>query len=632
MVTYPDSGTVSFALDAAGRLTRKTDQAGDPTDLVYDAMGRALTRTKGSEIDVFEFDALGKITLVQRGVSGNLDSVAKAERFHNGLGRLTREAQAVKERTALNTDYVYDKVGNTTALYYPGGALTISRTVTPANLANVISRNGTQMADYDYVGGRVASLIYETGANDVTATRSYDGAARLTRLTWARSATTLPDFSYDFDAAGNILTRTQEHRASNKAEAFGIDGLYRLTDARYDYRVVTHGFTYDDLGNQLTYVANATTKTYLHNEVNEITKVEATQVYSDANGNLTKDDAGGNGPYSYFYDRQNQLTKVTNAGGDVAEYAYDALGRRVQFIDSANAVTKRFYYSSARVIDERDADAGRQRYYVWGNYVDELLWFNDDAGDNSDYVVCHDQLFSPAALVNTSGAVVERYDYDAYGQPIIYTGSGVDTTWFTSDDTTGGVSAKGLPYLFTGREFDDLDDGGLKLQYSRARYYNFDLRRWLQRDRLGYVDGASLYEYVRSMPTLLTDPTGKRSGAEWFLILTGGVKCNYMDCVGYCIGGINNNIGRKLAVAAGLSAAGTSATFPVAKVIAMIGSDKTKTTLFAKLVTKAGLTVKLGGAKNVRKIAYMLSKGGAYIAIAVGLIEAAIEVYCFADC
>ncbi len=212
------------------------------------------------------------------------------------------------------------------------------------------------------------------------------------------------------------------------------------------------------------------------------------------------------------------------------EYAYDALGRRVQFIDSVNTVTKRFYLDGQRVIEEYDAAGtpARQRYYVWGNYIDELLMFNDDAGDDSDYNVCHDQLYSPHGLLSKAdGAIVERYDYDAYGKPVIYTATGAGG-WWDGDEVTATVSAKGLPYLFTGREFEPLDGAALKLQYSRARYYSFPLRRWLQRDPIGYVDGMSLYEYVNSNPILLMDALGLQSVKECIAEIDKSLK-EYFD-------------------------------------------------------------------------------------------------------
>jgi len=42
----------------------------------------------------------------------------------------------------------------------------------------------------------------------------------------------------------------------------------------------------------------------------------------------------------------------------------------------------------------------------------------------------------------------------------------------------------------------------------RNRFYHAELGRWLQRDPLGYEDGVSLYEYVRSKPAVTTDPHG----------------------------------------------------------------------------------------------------------------------------
>ncbi|MCW5757579.1 MAG: hypothetical protein KIT54_10120, partial [Phycisphaeraceae bacterium] len=49
------------------------------------------------------------------------------------------------------------------------------------------------------------------------------------------------------------------------------------------------------------------------------------------------------------------------------------------------------------------------------------------------------------------------------------------------------------------------------LSHVRNRVYKSDLGRWVQRDPAGYVDGASLYEYVRSSPVGMRDPIGLAS-------------------------------------------------------------------------------------------------------------------------
>ena len=42
-----------------------------------------------------------------------------------------------------------------------------------------------------------------------------------------------------------------------------------------------------------------------------------------------------------------------------------------------------------------------------------------DVNDTGDYYYLHDHLYSPAALTDSNGTVVERYEYDAYGEPNI---------------------------------------------------------------------------------------------------------------------------------------------------------------------------------------------------------------------
>jgi RHS repeat-associated protein len=74
----------------------------------------------------------------------------------------------------------------------------------------------------------------------------------------------------------------------------------------------------------------------------------------------------------------------------------------------------------------------------------------------------------------------------------------------------------GNPYTFTGRELDTLDNNTLHLYYYRARTYDPETGRFMQRDPHGinpaggsinpfdihkqYKDGSDIYEYVKSNP------------------------------------------------------------------------------------------------------------------------------------
>ena len=148
-------------------------------------------------------------------------------------------------------------------------------------------------------------------------------------------------------------------------------------------------------------------------------------------------------------------------------------------------------------------------------YVDEVIvMYNDRAGEDQDYYYAHDLIYSPSGLLSKDGSVVEYYEYDAYGK----------CTFLANDFSALGTQASGKdnPYLFTGRRLDILDSGSLKIQYSRARYYDTESGKFISRDPLGtippyddifshekqYENGMSLYTYAKNNPQIIMDPTG----------------------------------------------------------------------------------------------------------------------------
>jgi YD repeat-containing protein len=187
---------------------------------------------------------------------------------------------------------------------------------------------------------------------------------------------------------------------------------------------------------------------YTHNTANEYLTVGGTTVYYDAAGNLSRDRGG----YQYFYDQDNRLTQVKNSGGTVkAGYDYDAIGRRIRSI--IGSTTTQYYYDGHRVLLETNAGgATDQRYYVWGNYIDEALMMRDCVG-SADYYYVHDHLYSVSVLFASGGTVSERYEYDAYGKAYI-----MSDTYVSRD-----ASSYGNRYTFTGRELDSIDSGALKI-------------------------------------------------------------------------------------------------------------------------------------------------------------------------
>ncbi len=211
---------------------------------------------------------------------------------------------------------------------------------------------------------------------------------------------------------------------------------------------------------------------------------------------------------------------------DIVEYTYDALGRRIEKKDCVTSVnTRRYFYSKDwQVLDEYSGDAtpALENRFVYGNYIDEVLLSWATVTANSRYYV-HDHLYSVAAEINTSSAVTERYEYDAYGNPHVLDSNSADDADNLPDNDN--------PYLFTGRRVDYLNNADLTLQYNRNRYYDYHTGRWLTHDPLGvtpdcvppvpfdavsqYHDAMSLYEYVKSGPMHRHDQYGLFTGGSW---------------------------------------------------------------------------------------------------------------------
>jgi len=77
-----------------------------------------------------------------------------------------------------------------------------------------------------------------------------------------------------------------------------------------------------------------------NNLTNRYASVGESGLEYDAAGNLTKDRLG----YGYSYDYENRIAEINDVNGTVvAEFAYDALGRRIRKIDIERVIKPYFY-------------------------------------------------------------------------------------------------------------------------------------------------------------------------------------------------------------------------------------------------------------------------------------------------
>ncbi|MBK1880990.1 RHS repeat-associated core domain-containing protein [Luteolibacter pohnpeiensis] len=213
-------------------------------------------------------------------------------------------------------------------------------------------------------------------------------------------------------------------------------------------------FGYDQTGNwtAVTSLSPSLTQTRVHNTANEIQSVSGpsgvVQPIYDAAGNMTTLPAPnnwGNG-YTCKWDAWNRLMEIKLGSTVVGAYTYDAMTRRVR------------------------KTAASETRFVLRDYLD------------------------PVAIIDTTGAVTERYGYDAFGPARIMNASFVTQT----------SSECAWKFLFHG----EFKDGESELYNYGYRYYHPQLGRWINRDPIGERGGVNLYGFVGNISVNWTDFLG----------------------------------------------------------------------------------------------------------------------------
>ncbi len=305
-------------------------------------------------------------------------------------------------------------------------------------------------------------------------------------------------------------------------------------------------YVLDGLGNWRRFITDPvggslTTEVRQHNGVNQITRVSVVGTNTNfaydhgdngsnsdpsiarrGNGNLAND-----GIRSYTWDALNRLVQVNRVsdGAIIQQSVYDAMNRRIQVTVSNGGLsgtipngTTDFIYSGWRRVEERQTISGTDtptKQYIWGIYLDECLQqYNYVAlngfGADEELYPLQDLLYRTIALADSSGVIREAYDYDAYGNTLIFRNSGSPPTAIAWDDSDTQVAFPTCDVLFTGQKFD----AETSIYYYKEREYIPEWGRFASRDPIGYdARDWNLYRYVSNGPTTFSDPTGREAAA-----------------------------------------------------------------------------------------------------------------------
>ena len=488
---------MSFAYDAVSNRIQRTDYNNLTSSYAYDALKRLTTITyPDTSTATYSYDALSQLKTATN-LNGTVSFV------YDSLGRATSTTDVWGQ--VLN--YTYDANDRRTKLSF-GATTNATYTYDVLNRLTKITDSGNLAVTYAY--DAASRLTSRALPNGVTTTYSYDDLDRLTKLKDAKQNTVIADNNYQYNSAGNITQNIDQ----SGTHSYGYDVLDRLTAATYT-GTPNESYAYDGVGNRTTSHRSAT---YGYQPFNRLTATSTASYLYDNNGNMTTK-TEGTGTTQFAWDFENRLTQVVTPASGSASYKYDALGRRIQRAPSSG-VSSNFSYDGQDVVKDTNSD-GSTVEYLNGPGIDNKIR-QKGSSTSTTYYFSQDHLGSTAALTGTTGKLVERTTYDAYG------------------DSSGSTKTR---YGFTGRERDSLTG----MLYYRARWYDAQLGRFISEDPIGFEGGgANLYAYVENSPVVDIDPEGlqrgrgpghsvsvKRNPREWLERFKGRRQRNKGDSPGH---------------------------------------------------------------------------------------------------
>jgi RHS repeat-associated protein len=403
-----------------------------------------------------------------------------------------------------------------------------------------ISGESGNKVEYSRVGlGRFVKIAYpppnvemsmlrpggEVGGDAGDLYDGYDRFGRVQEMRWQSSATGTPidAWQWGYNEASNRTWKKNLVAANGQDEGYTYDGLYQvIRDAvgtLNTNRTAIGGvpgeeedFEYDPTGNWMGYRKDANGSVVLdqsrsNNKDNQLTQIDGSSALLsyDRAGNATKVPPGTGGDWSKYYqpvwDAWNRIVEVKNeSGSSVQKNAYDGLTRRITK-EAASVVTHTYWSDRWKPLEERTGSATTAaRSYLWGErpgHRDELVLRDLDTDGNGsldERLYATMDYFNGTAVLNTSGTVLERYAYSAFGIRRI----------MAADFTPRSTSSYAWDFGFQG-QFRDNETGWSNYGY---RFYVPSLGRWINRDPIGERGGWNQYRFVSNKPVNRNDQLG----------------------------------------------------------------------------------------------------------------------------
>ncbi|HEX7181284.1 MAG TPA: RHS repeat-associated core domain-containing protein [Thermoanaerobaculia bacterium] len=533
-VTDPLTRSVSFERDDAGRVLRQALPDGRAIGFSYDENGNVTSITPpGRPSHAFAYTPVDlQDGYEPPGLGGGAVSTTYDYNLDRQLTQVHRPGGELVELT-------YDSAGRLRAVSFSEGDLAYTYSSTTGRLATLAAPDGETLA-YSYDGflptgttwsGPIAGSVENTYDNrfrvtarkvngadpvafqydrdslltragsltlhrdprnglltgatlgQVTTAQSYNGFGEMSAFEARIGADPVLTIHYTRDKLGRIIEKIETLAGTTDVYAYTYDLSGRLSEVHRNGARLSH-YGYGANSNRTAHVTPSETIIATYDAQDRLLTYGDTTYAYTANGELASKTQNGQA-VTYDYDELGNLREVTLPDGIHIEYVIDGQNRRVGKKINGAFVQGFLYQNQLNPIAELDATGNVIARFIYGsrpNVPDYMI------KGGTTYSIVSDHLGSPRLVIDTgTGAVIQRMDYDEFGNVILNTNPGFQ------------------PFGFAG----GLYDRQTGLVRFGARDYEAEAGRWTAKDPIAFTGGdANLYGYVSVDPINFIDPRG----------------------------------------------------------------------------------------------------------------------------
>jgi RHS repeat-associated protein len=505
VVTETDfnGSTLSYSYDKAGQLTERINGAGQRITFVRDALGRVIRRHADHVVYELTYDSAGR-------VSSGRSPGTLIEYTYDALGRVLTESL-----NGRRMSYRYDLLGRVITRTTPSGAVSRWTYDDNGRSLRLIAAGGDLMFHRDVLGREIARDL----GPGVVLQQGFDRVGQLTRQAIRSRSGSAPEQAdqtrpqafqqrtFAYRADGHLVHTTDQLRGPR---SYDLDLTGRVTAVHAaDW---TERYVYDAQGN-LAHVSAPGDDDTQGDRVHAGTLVERAgrTVYEhDVQGRMVRRVSHSASEqvreWTYSWDADDRLVRVTTPKGAVWEYVYDAFGRRTakRQLTADGAVVYEIWFAwDGTRLAEQGASTGDGRTDVvtwdWEPGTHRVLaqtkrqWTvrgGQHPIHTSFHAIVTDLVGTPTELVNSEGRIAWDATTNLWGVPVV-----------------APREEAGFPLRFPG-QYHDAETG---LNYNFQRYYNPSTAAYLSPDPLGLNPAPNNHAYVDN-PLVLVDPLGLAPG------------------------------------------------------------------------------------------------------------------------